>query len=378
MQKAVRLKGLGAFWLWPDSLTALQSSPGARLVTKLLKAAAPLLIAFQCSGAALPAQDSQADALQQASDWIARGRYAEAEALLHRLLAASPRPEAHYLMGFTLIQLYRFPEAEGHLRQAVQADPQQPEWQHALAKSLIEQGRNRAALEVLARAVQLAPRAEYHFARAMCFLNLGDSPSAEWELRRCLTLQPAHIEALYRLGSMLIDRGDYQAAADRLRDCLKGNPAHLEARFALGLALSRTDRPQEAVSAFEAVLQEVPGHVGALYNLGRTLMQLGRRVEGRKRLEEFQAMSRLEDEIDFHRKAVRKNPSGLEGRLQLARLLLQAGYAQEALQQLAAAQRLSPRHARAYRLMAQALRRLGRPQEARQAENFARTLESQR
>ncbi len=317
-------------------------------------------------------------ALHQASQWIDQGRFAQAEALLRQSLQAGSSPHAHYLMGFTLIRLYRFEEAESHLRQALRMDPQQPEWLHALGKALIEQGRNKAAFGVLGQALQQRREAKYHFARAMCALNQGDSRTAESELRLCLGQEPGHNEALFKLGSILIDRGDYRAAIPFLQSCLKGNPGHLESRFSLGLALSRTGRHQEAAEAFEAVLREVPGHVGALYNSGRALMRLNRRQEGRKRLEEFQAKSRLEDQIDFFRKAVQKNPASVQGRIKLAEMLLQAGNADPAFEQLMAARQLAPRQASIYRLMAQALRRLGREQDARQAERFAQSLQARR
>lgn len=328
----------------------------------------------------LPVQaqaQAQADTLQQATALIASGRYAQAEQLLEPLLQTSSNAQVRYLLGFALIQLYRFEEAEGHLREALQMDPRQPEWQHALAKALIEQGRNKAAFQVLGEAIRLRPEAKYHFARAMCALNQGDSKTAETELRRCLGRDSSHNEALYRLGTILIDRGEYSAAIPLLQDCLKGNPQHLEARFSLGLARSRSGNLQEAMENFESILNEVPGHVGALYNLGRTLMRLGRSEQGRRRLAEFQAMSQLEDRIDFYRKAVQKNPSHWQGRIQLAEMLLQAGNAEPAFEQLMAARRMAPRHAPIYRLMAQALRRMGRAQDAQQAESYAARLEGQ-
>lgn len=320
---------------------------------------------------------TQTDALQQATALIASGRYAEAEQLLKPLLQTNSNAQARYLLGFTLIQLYRFEEAENHLREAIRMDPKQPEWQHALAKALIEQGQNKAAFQVLGEALRQRPEAKYHFARAMCALNQGEAKTAEAELRRCLSLDPGQAEALYKLGTILIDRGEYSASVSLLQDCLKRNPRHLEARFSLGLAQSRSGSLQEAAENFESVLNEVPGHVGALYNLGRALMRLGRIEQGQQRLREFQAMSQLEDRIDFFRKAVQKNPPYWQGRIQLAEMLLQAGNAEAAFEQLMAARRMAPRHAPIYRLMAQALRRMGRDQDAQQAESYAARLEGQ-
>ena len=152
------------------------------------------------------------------------------------------------------------------------------------------------------------------------------------------------------------------------------NPRHVEARFLLGLVESRVGSPQVAVEAFEMVLKEVPAHVGALYNLGRALMRLGREEEGRRVLKEFKSMSVLEDEIAFHVRGVKKNPESLEGRLALAQLMLKAGRAEEALKELRVAQQMDPGRSLTYHLLAKALRRLGRHEDAIRAEDFARKL----
>ncbi len=71
---------------------------------------------------------------------------------------------------------------------------------------------------------------------------------------------------------------------------------------------------------------------------------------------------------------VKRNPENLSGRLVLADKLLTAGRAEEALRELSAARGQAPRRAEIYAAMGQALRRLGREAEARQAEVAARRL----
>jgi tetratricopeptide (TPR) repeat protein len=303
---------------------------------------------------------------------ISQHRYAEAEAALRPLRDTSPYVQ--YLTGFTLIRLYRYAEAEEMLRQAVAEEPGQHAWLHLLAKALLEQGRNLAALEVLDRAVAIEPRGEYRFARAMCLLNVGDLSGAETELRKCLDRQPEHSEALFKLGEILLDRGDYEASRSYLRACLEANPRHLEARYLLGLAESRVGDPEAAMSEYRRVIEEIPGHVGALYNLGRTLIQVGQAVEGQRWLEEFRATSKLQDEIEFLRKAVRKNPTNVDGRILLAERLLQVGRNGEALEQLLAGRGLEPGRAGVYELMAEVFGRLGRDEDARGAAELARQL----
>ncbi len=253
------------------------------------------------------AQSSPEEALRQIEGLLTQGRYAAAETALRSLSA--PDAHADYLLGFTLLQLYRYEEAEAALRQAVGREPLRHAWLHALAKALLEQGKNLAAIEVLDRAIALEGHADYHFAKAMSALNVGDLDTAEAELESCLARDGRHAEALYKLGRLRTDRGDYAAGLGPLRDCLAIQPSHLEARFLLGLAASRTGDPGTAAAAFEAVLDKVPGHVGALYNLGQVLIRLDRREEGLERLEAFRSMSRLRGEIDFLVRSVKKTPA---------------------------------------------------------------------
>ena len=150
------------------------------------------------------------------------------------------------MLGFTLLQLYRFEEAEGALRRAASAEPDDPAYLHALAKALLEQGKNLAAIDVLDRAIALDDAPDYRFAKAMCALNTGDLGIAEAELRGGLAEEPEHAEALYKLGQILVDRGDYGAALDPLDSSLALAPGNLEARFLLGLAASRSGEPETA------------------------------------------------------------------------------------------------------------------------------------
>ena len=176
------------------------------------------------------------------------------------------------------------------------------------------------------------------------------------------------------MGKIQVDGGNYDEGRRYLRRCLEANPKHLEARFLVGLAEHHAGNPGVAAGAFELVLEEVPGHVGALYNLGRVLLETDREEEGRKRLDEFRAMSALEDEIEFHQRAVKKNPRALEGRVFLADLLLKSGRTEEAFQELLVARQIDRERPSIYLMMGQALRRMGRVEDAVQAESIARAL----
>jgi tetratricopeptide (TPR) repeat protein len=322
---------------------------------------------------ALTAQARPAADLTSIEGLIQKGQYLQAERELRSLPSASGSSE--YLLGFTLIQLYRFEEAEQSLRRAVEDRPEDVDRLRALAKSLLEQGKNVAAIEVLDRALAVESRPDLHFARAMCALNAGRTEEAERDLELSLEGESRNAEALYKLGHIAMERGDYRKARARLAQSLELDSRHLEARFSLGLAELRTGEPEGAIVAFEQVLAVVPGHVGALYNLARAHQLSGRKDEARSTLERFESMSAAQDEADFLMQAVKKNPSNVEGRLALIRKLLELGQADSALQEALVVRQQAPRRADAYRLLAESFDRLGRGDDARRAEEFARRLE---
>ena len=74
-------------------------------------ATAGCLVAGGVSG-----QSSNGVTLDQAEALIQSGRYEQAEQSLRRLISQDPSGQAYYLLGFTLIQLYRYDDAEVILR----------------------------------------------------------------------------------------------------------------------------------------------------------------------------------------------------------------------------------------------------------------------
>jgi tetratricopeptide (TPR) repeat protein len=304
---------------------------------------------------------------------IQQGRYAQAEAALRSMPARSG--ETDYLLGFTLIQLYRFDEAEQVLRRAVEDQPANLDRLHALSKSLLEQGKNLAAIEILDRALAVASRPDLHFARAMCALNAGRAEEAERDLRASLAGQGKNPEALFKLGRLELDRGNFAEARGRFAAALAIAPQHLEARFSLAVAELRSGNAAGAIGSLEQVLDQVPGHVGALYNLARAFQASKRSEEARSTLERFRKMSAAQDEADYLQQAVKKNPQNIDGRLALVAKLLEIGQAESALREALVARQLGPERAGTYHLLAEALARLGRTADAEQARGFARRLE---
>ncbi len=307
----------------------------------------------------------------QVFELLQRQDYARAEPMLRDMLAREHDAEADYLLGFLLIETFRFEEAEQHLRRAVKARPVEDHWLMVLAKSQLEQSKNVAAGETLQQAIKLDPRPDYYHAYAMTALNTGDLDAAETSLRACIRENPEHNDALYRLGGLLIDQGRGDDGIGFLERARTLNPNNLDTLYKLGAAYRHAGKLSESEKILYTVVERVPGHVGALHNLSRVLIQSAKYEAAEKVQEKFRAMSKLRDEIDFNEQAVRKNPDNIDGRLHLATLFLRAGRTQDALGALLTARVLAPRDARVYRTLATAYRGLGDENNAQRAERFA-------
>lgn len=270
----------------------------------------------------------------------------------------------------------RWSEAEAALRSALAADPSQHAWMHALAKALLEQGRRGEALQILDRAIALAPRSEYRFARAACAINLGRNEEAERDLRLVLAERPDDELALVALGKLAASDGRMEEALPLFERCLARNPAHVEARFQVALLDAQAGRLDAAAASFEALLRQDPGHVGAQYNLGRALMRLGRKVEGAKWLAAFQESRKLDAAIEAQGRLVNAAPRDVDARLVLVEMLLGASRTDDAVRHLQAARGFDPDHPEVYELYATLLERTGRGAEAEAVRARARALEA--
>jgi len=110
---------------------------------------------------------------------------------------------------------------------------------------------------------------------AIHFRN-GNLEAAENLCREILRLDPAHAEALFRLGIIKARAGDMPAAAATLSAAERANPESLEIRVILGHVLMNSGKPREALSAYERALAAKPDAAEALYGRGNALQALGR------------------------------------------------------------------------------------------------------
>jgi len=179
------------------------------------------------------------------------------------------------------------------LKQAVAADPKNPQARYLLGLKYEIEGQPRQALK---------------------------------EYQEALRLKPDYPEVLLRTGEVKFLQGDVAGGIQAAQQALKLNPRSSEARESLaymygqqGLRQLEENRPEEAAASLRQALEYNPRDDSILNNLGVALSQQGRLSEAREAFQE----------------AALSNPNNPQAQFNLGVLYLLEGNKEGALQQYA-------------------------------------------
>jgi len=161
--------------------------------------------------------------------------------------------EAESYLGDILLRLDRLPEAETHLRKAIQLDAKLARAQTAMGRLLKEKGSAAEARDFLKRAVELEPEnylTHYYYAS---LIHAEKTPSeADWatmreELHRAIGLAPHFIEAAQMLADANLSRNtDIPETVELLASALLVSPGQDYLALQLAFAVSRTQQREAA------------------------------------------------------------------------------------------------------------------------------------
>jgi predicted O-linked N-acetylglucosamine transferase (SPINDLY family) len=230
----------------------------------------------------VPAADALliAELQQRAQQLHAARRFAEAEAVLRRLLELGPQPAAVLTNhGLVLSLLGRLTEAEAQHRRAIAADPALAAAWVNLAVALRQLGRLPEAAQAEQQALKLAPESpEAH-------VNAGLSLHAQCRLlesiaayRHALGLRRDLPEAWIDLGIALQETGDPVAACEAFAQALALAPRELRAASNLLMAM------QYRADLNAAVLRDAAARCGSLWPQDETAPEFNATSGGSRRL----------------------------------------------------------------------------------------------
>ena len=163
-------------------------------------------------------------------------------------------------------------EAEALCRQVLQAYPQNAPALHLLGIIAHQVGNPSAGIELLQRAIAAkGDVALYHTNLGEMLRLSGRAREGVAVGRRAIELDPNHPSALNNLGIAYFDIEDYAAAEQCYRRALALDPDFAEAYSNLGNVLRTTKRLDEAVEAYNRALALKPNYPEAYNNLGTAL-----------------------------------------------------------------------------------------------------------
>ena len=255
------------------------------------------------------------------------------------------------------------------------------------------QGEYSQALQYLHRAVDLHPEfAKAHTALGTVYLQLGDFPASEKALTYALHIAPDLVQAASNLALLYARTERFDDAIQIYQGLIQRHPESLQVWLGIAAAYQQADRFEEAIAAYQESLKRSPNHTAAMSNLASCYEAVKQEAQAIRYYKAalaqepnlsmangnlgaiYQKQGELDKALPLLEKAVRHDPRFTAARYCLGLVLTKKREFQRAAmayQQVIAQQ---SDHVGAYYNLAQALFRLKRPEEGKQAMEIYRRL----
>ena len=240
--------------------------------------------------------------------------------------------------------------AADEMEEALFSDPDDFLLRTKYAEILMDLGEYGRAKRHLARAVLIEPTAEVAWlALARLYAAMGEEEKADDAARHGLRVEAGGVESAMWLADRHRRAGDPKKAIELYRKVLAADPRNLGALKALGEVADEAGDHEEAVDRLTSYMESGGGDTSALVRLARVHLEEGAVEKG----------------IDFLEAAVRMDPQGSEVRLELIRALHGARLASRVVRHVRSLPSLSPSDVEGAVQRAAWLEQAGRPYEAR-------------
>jgi len=225
--------------------------------------------------------------LRTAQEALDKRDFAAAAKSLQSVVAAEPRSTAAWFnLAYAYSELHENEQAIQAYEKTLELQPDLFEAHLNLAILLIESKRAPEAIGHLARAVSLKPdhaRAHLYYGRA---LNLvGQPEQAEKEFQEALRLDPGLAMGSYDLGQLRLAAKRYEEARAAFEKAAQLDPKLATAELGQALALEGLEQPAEAVGHFERYLALKPEDFETRFHLARLYLDQGKNERALEYLE---------------------------------------------------------------------------------------------
>jgi tetratricopeptide (TPR) repeat protein len=194
----------------------------------------PVEIRLERAGPA-PTPPEVLEAVRKADEAYKGGRFAEAQAEYEKLLALRPdlATTIHQQMGFSLIQMKKYPEALEHLQKVLDADPANMQIRVITAQAALEGGMIDRGLELLKSLDEGAVKTpDIFFNVGVALINANRPEDAITYFSKSVALDAAYADGYFRRGVAYLQLGKTAEAKTDLKKFLELNPQGPEADLA--------------------------------------------------------------------------------------------------------------------------------------------------
>jgi Flp pilus assembly protein TadD len=162
-------------------------------------------------------------------------------------------PVPRYQLGVLQSDQGLLPQAEVHLRAAVAATPDDPDYLAALGFNFYRAGKDVPARETLEKALDAGAANENTFvALGYLYYEAGRLQDARTNFARILDLDPERGDIYNNMGYLAILTGDLVQAREDLATCLEKNDDYLRAHYNLALLTWLEGRQDAAIDLYKA------------------------------------------------------------------------------------------------------------------------------
>jgi len=184
-------------------------------------------------------------------------KYAEAEREFEEVVAKQPDwPGGHFMLGQVLLQQKKNKEALEHLKKAYELNSEDVSYQYALGQAYLQNGRYSEAAQMLRKinpaSLPKDKQANYQKMLAAAHERSGDSGAALVALKRAAEADADDSDAWYAYGTSAFNAGETAAGVAALEKAARLDSGDLAKQEAYAKALIRHGREQKTSAAKQA------------------------------------------------------------------------------------------------------------------------------
>ena len=210
----------------------------------------------------------------------------------------------------SLHQTGQLAEAEIQYRELLQENPDDVNALHMLGVLEHQRGNSPKGLELVARAMQLAPGIPMiHNNFGEILLTLGQTEKATTHLLKATQEDPDKLQPLYNLGECYRRSGKLLQAENCLLMLLKKAPDHAGALLRLGMVCMDKKNPSSALEFLERAQSFEPLNIEILFQLSRVHF----------------ALKNYQDSIDILERLIRQSPDYFQAHNNLGNAFMETG-----------------------------------------------------